>query len=179
MVLKKLLGAFKDKDIQYALMGGFALGLWGVHRATIDIDFLVDRNDLKQIDGIMTKLNYECIHQTINVSQYVSPLSVFGEIDFLHAFREVSLSMLRRAEERKIFDGRLTVKVLKPEDLIGLKIQAMINDRSRWMRELSDIEGIIKLNQKNLDWSLLEEYFSLFNMKEKVKELKEKYSDSE
>lgn len=39
LVLERLLTAFKKQNnIQYALMGGFALGAWGVPWATVDID---------------------------------------------------------------------------------------------------------------------------------------------
>ena len=36
--------------------------------------------------------------------------------------------MVKRAVARPILDGELTVKVLLPEDLIGLKLQALTND---------------------------------------------------
>ena len=40
VVTEKLLSAFNNAQVRHALMGGFALGIWGVHRATVDIDFL-------------------------------------------------------------------------------------------------------------------------------------------
>jgi len=95
-VLANLLEKFGEKDVRYALMGGLALGLWGAGRSTVDIDFLVDRDDLGKIGSIMEELGYECKFKSENVSQYVSPLKIYGEIDFLHAFREVSLEMLRK-----------------------------------------------------------------------------------
>ncbi|MEW6381206.1 MAG: nucleotidyl transferase AbiEii/AbiGii toxin family protein [bacterium] len=178
LVMKKLLAAFESEGIRYALMGGFALGFWGVHRATVDIDFLVDRDDLGKISRVMTELGYDCVHRTENVSQYVSPLAVFGEIDFIHAFRKISLSMMRRAEEKKIFGGSFTIRVLKPEDLIGLKVQAMANDKARWTADLADIESIMALHHKDLDWSDIEEYFALFGLEETAGELRRKYRGS-
>lgn len=41
----------------------------------------------------MKENGYECKYKTENVSQYISPLKIFGEVDFLHAFREISLKM--------------------------------------------------------------------------------------
>lgn len=38
-VLEKLLTNFERLNIRYALLGGFALGLWGYARATADVDF--------------------------------------------------------------------------------------------------------------------------------------------
>lgn len=174
-VLKLLLEEFQKENIKYALIGGFALGCLGISRTTVDLDFLVDKNDLSKIDKIMEELGYKCRYKSENVSQYISPLKIFGEIDFLHAFRKISLRMLENAIEKDIFDGQLKIKILKPEDLIGLKIQAMANDKERANREFIDIEELINHYKGNLDWQLLDEYFSLFKLKDKFKELKKKY----
>lgn len=175
LVIEKLLTAFNEQDIQYALMGGLALGAWGVPRATVDIDFLVHKDDMEKVNEIMQGLGYECKYKTDNVSQYVSPLKVFGEIDFLHAFRTPSLSMLQRAEEKKMFDETMPIKVLKVEDLIGFKVQAIANDESRKTIDLPDIESLIEQNKTEIDWALLEEYFVLFGFNELLTELRRKY----
>jgi len=174
-VIEKILTAFEKAGIRYALMGGFALGIWGVHRTTVDIDFLIDRDGLEKAHKIMSDLTYQCLHHTENVSQYVSPLNIFGEVDFLHAFRSASRRMLERSEEKKIFGGRLTIRVLRPEDLVGLKVQAMVNDKSRWTNDLADIEGIMALHKAELDWSIIEEYFALFGLEEMGQELRRRY----
>lgn len=46
LVLEKLLTAFTEQNVRYALLGGFALGLWGGSRSTVDLDFLVHRDDM-------------------------------------------------------------------------------------------------------------------------------------
>lgn len=58
-VLGSLVEGFRAKDIDYALIGGFALALWGVSRATVDLDFLVPRDRLPGVDEVMTHLGYE------------------------------------------------------------------------------------------------------------------------
>ncbi|MBI5749390.1 MAG: nucleotidyltransferase [Nitrospinae bacterium] len=176
LVLSKLLTDFEKHNIRYALMGGFALGAWGVPRTTADIDFLVNRDDIDKVDAIMRGLGYECRHKTENVSQYVSPLRVFGEVDCIHAFRIPSLSMLQRAETKNMFDETLPVKVLKVEDLIGFKMQAAANDESRKAVDMADIESLIDFNKAEIDWSLIEEYFSLFGFGKQFDVLRRKYS---
>ncbi len=177
LVLEKLLSAFDEHNIHYALMGGMALGAWGIPRATVDVDFLVNRDDMEIVDTIMQGLGYECKYKTENVSQYVSPLKVFGEVDFLHAFRSPSLSMLQRAVDEKIFNEAITIKVLKAEDLIGFKVQAMANDESRKAIDLPDIESLMAQCRGKIDWSVVEEYFTLFNFKELFDELRSKYGN--
>lgn len=179
LVLSKLLTAFEEQNIRYALMGGFAMGAWGMPRATVDIDFLVLRGDMEKVDAIMRSLGYECKHRTENVSQYLSPLQVFGEVDFLHAFRVPSLSMLQRAVDKKVLGNTTSVKVLKIEDLIGFKVQAIANNRERTTVDLADIEVLMGAHGSTIDWALIEEYFVLFGLDEMFKELKRKYGDNQ
>ena len=174
-ILGLILKDFQRGNIRYGLIGGFALGVLGLPRATVDLDFLIHRDDLGKVDKIMKFQGYECVYKSENVSQYVSPLKIFGEIDFLHAFRKASLGMLERAEEKDIFEGNLKIRVLRPEDIIGLKLQSLVNNPARKEREYLDIEALMEHYRKNLDWKLIEEYFSLFEQKEKYLELKSKY----
>ncbi len=118
-------------------------------------------------------MGYECRHKTENVSQYVSPLKVFGEVDLLHAFRSASLGMLQRAEDREVLNG-MNIRVLRIEDMIGLKVQAMANDEKRKNIELADIEALISRFRDELDWPLVEDYFKLFGFEELLKDLKER-----
>lgn len=179
LVTQKLLDLFKEQEIRYALIGGFALGFWGVTRASLDIDFIVHKDDMEKVNKIMKDLGYKCHYKTDNVSQYISPLKIFGEVDFIHAFRNTSIDMLKRSEERKIFDDTITIKVVKLEDLIGLKLQAIANNAERKNIDIPDIENLISVNKDKIDWKLIEEYFNLFSFKDLFDELKRKYYEAD
>ncbi|MDZ7754636.1 MAG: hypothetical protein U5S82_24030 [Gammaproteobacteria bacterium] len=170
-VLKSLVHGFDREDVAYAMMGGFALGLWGVQRATVDLDFLVRKADLPRVHAIMTGMNYHLLHQSENVSQYVSDLRVFGEVDYLHAFREATTHMLARAATKPLFGGVLEIPVLLPEDLIGLKVQAFVNDPSR-SRDRDDIIALMDRHGNSMDWTRIEGYFALFERLDLLAELR-------
>jgi len=172
LVIDKLLTAFQNENIRYALIGGFALGALGITRATVDIDFLVHRDDLNKVHSIMTGIGYDRAFHTVNVSQYISADNLFGEVDFLHAFREISVGMLQRAENKKIFGETISIKILKIEDLIGLKVQAMANDEARKPIDLADIRALIGLCKTEINWPLLEKYFAMFGFQELLKDLR-------
>jgi predicted nucleotidyltransferase len=173
--LENLLKKFHEQDVRYALIGGFALGMYGISRATVDLDFLVHRDDIEKVDEIMRENGYECGYRTDNVSQYFSPLKVFGQVDFIHAYREISVGMLQRAEDKKVFNESISVKVLKVEDIIGFKVQAIANDESRKQGDLADIEALMDLHEKSLDWDSVKNYFSLFGFSLLFDELKRKH----
>ncbi len=172
-VLEELLQGFEKNKVRYALMGGFAMGLWGMGRTTVDLDFLVHKNDLSKVEEIMTALGYECKFQTENVSQYVSPLRVFGEVDFLHAFRQPSLRMLDRAVDKKVF-GEMRLKVLRPEDIIGLKLQAIKNNPHRKEREIEDVVFLASEYGSVMDWSVVEEYVKILDVQGLYEELQKR-----
>lgn len=169
-VLSRLLKAFEEQNIRYALIGGFAMGLWGMGRTTVDLDFLVNRDDMDKVDSIMTSLGYECRYRSENVSQYISPLKVFGEVDFLHAFREASLQMIQRAKEKEIF-GNMKIRCLIPEDIIGLKLQAIKNNPERRQAEMEDIMFLVNDYKNKMDWSLIEHYAKILQMDELYMEI--------
>ena len=172
-VLKLIGEDFHKEGVRYALIGGFALGALGVPRATIDLDFIVDSDDLNKIDRILKACGYNRVYESEDAAQYISDMAVFGGIDFLLAHRSISRRMIEQALEKELFSRKL--KVLRPEDVIGLKIQALSNDETRAAKEYLDIESLLGLYKKNLDWSLLEEYFTLFDLGSKYQEYRNKY----
>lgn len=177
LVTDKLTAAFAQEKIQYALIGGYAVSLWGIPRATVDLDFLVRRDDIEKVRQIAESLGYHCIHSSENVTQFDADDQELGEVNFLHAFRPASLGMLERAELKTVFDGQRPIPVIQPEDLIGLKIQAIANKPSRMAIDRFDIEGLMQICGNQLDWQRIANYFDLFEMSELYLELKERYHD--
>ena len=175
-VLKTLLGEFDRRQIRYAAVGGFALGVLGFKRATMDLDFLIHRDDVDRVHETMTALRYRCSATTENVSHYVHPDAGWGAVDFLHAFRKPSLEMLARTRTFSLFEGALKLRVIAPEDLIGFKVQALVNNPKRSTKEWADIEALIDAcGEDRLDWQRIQEYFQLFDLGEEGRKLRERF----
>ena len=62
-----------------------------------------------------------------------------------------------------------------PEDIIGLKVQAMSNDRSRELLEYADIQLLMDRFGEKLNWKLIGEYFKLFKKEERYEKFKKEY----
>ena len=178
-VLKALLSGFETSRIRYGVIGGFALGLLGVPRATIDFDILVHHDDLERLHGLLSALGYERFALTDNVSHYSHRDSGWGRIDVLHAFRTYALSMLDRAQAHPIFAGRRTIKVLEPEDVIGFKVQALANNPTRRKKEEVDIEALMARLGGRLDWNRIQEYYDLFDLGEEARQLRARFDHAE
>jgi hypothetical protein len=175
LVLRNLLAALDRRSVRYGAIGGFALGALGVPRATIDLDFLVQREDLDELHALLTELGYTRTFITENVSQYRHHDSAWGSVDVLHAFRVHSRAMLQRARDHAVFGGSMRVKVLDPEDIIGLKVQAMVNDPRRRTQDEADIEALMAAQGSHLDWVRLQEFFDLFDLGEQGRALEKRY----
>ena len=166
-----LLTNFEKHNIRYALMGGLALHASGYSRATEDIDILILKEDMPKVKDFLLRLGYTPVHESEDVSNFRGLLKELGQIDFLHAHREYTKNMLKRARDCAILEDKFRVKVLKPEDLIGLKVQAGVNDPKRETREWADIEHLLRLHKGKLDLGLIQEYFALFGLQDKLHEL--------
>jgi len=116
-----------------------------------------------------------------NVSHYLAADATWGRIDILHVFRGPSLGMLRRAERLPTGAG-LTLPVVTMEDIIGLKVQALVNDPTRAVGDWNDIRLLVDAAQAQgakLDWALLEDYLRLFDLGDKLAELKSIYGPTQ
>lgn len=170
-VFKFLLDEFKKNNLRFALIGGFAMHAAGYIRATQDIDFIVPKDDADKLKKIMRGFGYELVHESEDVANYVGRIEGLGQVDFLYANRQYANTMLERALEKDVLDGQFKIKVILPEDLIGLKVQSSSNDPNRYHQDMADIEAVMKINFKDLDLKLIKEYFDLFERGQEFEEI--------
>lgn len=178
VVIRQVVGSLEAQGVRYALIGGFAMALRGIQRATMDLDFILMLEDMGRADAILTGCGYKRIFQSENVSHYTAEDGAFGRIDILHAFRGPTLGMIKRADSMRVFD-ELSIKVVQVEDIIGLKVQAAVNDTSRARGDWADIHLIIRAASEmgsTVDWDLIAEYLGIFNLGTKLTELKDTYA---
>ena len=143
---------FIKNNILHALIGGFAMACYGHFRATADIDFLIDGDKKDLVKKTLIDVGFNLVHESSEVLQF----SGIGYLDVLLANRPLSKEMLKAATENK----DLGIRVLRPEDIIGLKIQAYKNDASRELQDKADIQKLLSIN--GLDLKLVQKYADLF-----------------
>lgn len=178
LVFKELLTRFDEHNINFALIGGFALHVAGFTRATKDIDFLVDSQDLGKVKDIMARLGYDLVHESQEFSNYWHPMGPLGCVDYLHAHREYARKMLARANKHAILE-KFDVPVLIPEDIIGLKVQAVANNAEREGVDMADIEYLLKQNKHRLNLDIIREYFDLFQKGDDLEKLLKDGNDAD
>ncbi|MBN8458942.1 MAG: nucleotidyl transferase AbiEii/AbiGii toxin family protein [Verrucomicrobia bacterium] len=173
--LVRIVTALDAKGIRYALIGGMAMAMRGVQRATLDLDFILLSDDLDESDAILHSMGYDCAFRSANVTHYQGRNIALGRVDFLHAFRPATLGMLERAQ-RLPLTSECSIPVVHLEDLIGLKIQAACNDPSRRIGDWNDIHLLVShagLTGQSLDWELLGDYLAIFDQSHQLPTLQQ------
>ena len=182
-VLKIVADNLIEKDIPYALIGAFAMSLYGLPKFTADIDLLTDGRFQPLISSIMKRLGYTCYQMTKSFAQFDSELGVFGKIDFM---------FVSTADGRDILEKSTLVKdellgdhpVIQPTDFIILKLMAMANNPERISKDEADILHVLKVSEENLiheafrklDKGRIYLFAERFGQRERVASLIEKIS---
>ncbi len=163
--IRETLVLFAQCKTPPALIGGLALAAYKVVRATQDIDFLVDSADADTLHGLLLGLGYRCIHRSEDAANY---LRADEGIDFLYAHRPASTRLLAEAYERETGMGRM--RVVSAEGLIGLKLQAFVNNPKR-TQDVEDIRSLLRNNRGALNMDEIKRYFAMFDREELFDEL--------
>lgn len=155
----------KNESIPFGIIGGLAVFAYGGERTTFDVDFLIHADHRQKIKEIAQKLQLNIVNENAEVIQ----LSGQVQIDIIFANRTAAQGMLTRLRQL----GELPYPVVAPEDLIGLKIQAFVGDRSREFTDKGDILTIFK-NVTELDLKKVKEYADIFNVWNEIEEIKKR-----
>jgi len=146
---------FRREQIKYAVIGGYAVAVWGEVRATRDIDLLCSAPDIGLLVGALAKANMRFERRTGDFDDPVSEvikIDVSAEegtyvIDVLAGIRGAPRGIVERA--RQIALEGLVLPVASPEDTVLLKLLA----GSR--RDVDDALSIIRMQAGRLDLALL------------------------
>ena len=154
--LKRAVTFLKRNGYHYAVIGGVANALWGIPRATMDVDIKV------MIEGgryaeFAEKARQEFTPRPMPVHDPLI-VTVFATeqvgVDFLLSVPGYEEVMFERAVKRRLDD--FEVWVCTSEDLIIHK--AIANRPKDW----SDIEGVLIEQMDHLDYAYIEDWLDQF-----------------
>ena len=146
-----------------ALIGGFALPFHGVRRATGDVAFLIDARGADALNEALSAAGYETLHRSHDAANYRGAGTPLIGVDVVYARRAPTLAMLDRAAVPKEGGG---VPVVDVEGLIGLKLQAVVNNPARRRQDEADIVALLALHLPSINRALLDEYFTPFDQRD-------------
>lgn len=163
--IEELVSTLSTTGAPFALIGGLALAPYKVVRATQDVDLLTDSSMAETIHTALLALGYRCLHRSEDAGNYQRDDE---RVDLIYAHRPAALRLLAAARPRRTPFGEL--HVVSAEGLIGLKLQAFVNNPRR-TQDLEDIRALIAANREALDMKEIQEYFQLFGKEPLLQEL--------
>lgn len=163
--IAEIVAALKRQGVPFALIGGLALSAHKVVRATSDVDLLAPAARAGEVDAIAAKLGYRCLHRNEGLADYAR---ADERLDLVWASRPPALRLLSGARPHATSFGELPV--VSVEGLIGLKLQALVNEPRR-TQDLEDIRALLRANHGALNLPELQEYFRLLDREAMLKML--------
>ena len=144
---RDFINELNNKKVEYLLIGGYAMGAYGHHRGTGDLDIFINATEHNAKRLMKACTDYGISVDQLNKEMFMVPkmvgighpplrielLKKLDAIDFEYAYQRVQL---------KRVDG-LEIRVASIDDLILLK-KAARKDRSK-SRDLEDLSFLEKL----------------------------------
>lgn len=167
--LRKLAFALERAGVPYMLTGSLASSMYGVPRATNDIDFVIapSPNQLRELLQFLKRLGL-----FVQDEQALSALqngTMFNVIDFQNSWkvdfiirqvRDFSLTEFARRTTHEV-DG-IRIAFASPEDVIIAKLEWAQTSHSE--RQIDDAAGILRLQREKLDMPYIEKWVELLHL---------------
>ena len=167
-VLHELLPFFEGRKVRYAVIGGVGLGGYGMSRATVDLDLVVDASAQEEVVRFLESLGYFTLHRSTGYSNHEHPESKRGGIDLVYV-REPTSGMIFASTRVLDGPGGMRIPVPRPEHLIAMKVVAMKNDPSRTYQDMADIRFLLGL--PDVDRDEVRAQFEKHGLQERYREL--------
>lgn len=151
MFLFEVVQALESEKLKYAIVGGYALALHGIVRATVDVDIVLCliEADFKLVESAFLKINLKSrlpvrAEELIKMRvEYIENrnLLAWSFVDYQNPTRQVDILLtedVRRMETERLSVGGKKISVVSLKKLLEMKLKAA---RSQ---DLIDVESIKK-----------------------------------
>jgi hypothetical protein len=156
-LLARIVDCFRRERVPYALIGAWALSVWGISRATNDVDFLVlvDEEELSRLSDRMIHAGFELDETWLKWNPMLRGFQLRFQfhgttVDLLRPRDGHDQQVFQRKRKRRM-DGR-TYWLVSPEDFI---IQKLKVGRPR---DFEDALSVLERSGKTLDKRYLQRW---------------------
>ena len=139
-LLQEVTEVLDGLNLRWALIGGLALGAYGVGRPTSDVDLIVDFESQATILAEFETRGFETLHAS---SGYSNHLRDRDRVDLVYVRGDTASRIFESVQQ--VSQGDRNIHVVRPEHLAAMKVLAMKNDPSRLVSELADLEQLLRI----------------------------------
>lgn len=145
-----------ELELPVALVGALALSVYGVARATADLDLLTVARAQDELLRFLEGLGYETLHVSSGYSNHLHSDPESGRVDVLYVDPATEQKLFSQAQKHRVA-ANLVMTVPSPEHLVAMKVRAIKNDPRRTLQDLADIQSLLRSTA--VDRSEVESYF--------------------
>jgi hypothetical protein len=143
-VLRMLAGFFSTDRLQWGVIGGLAVAVYGAPRTTLDVDIVVDGDSQEQTIDFLESQGYETLHRSSGYSNHLHQDPDLGRVDVVYVGGDTSRLIFADVAMHP-GPGGIAIPVPRPEHIAAMKAYSIKNDPRRTLRELADIRSLLDL----------------------------------
>jgi hypothetical protein len=117
--------------------------------------------------AFLESVGYETLQRSAGYSNHVHPLADLGRVGFIYVSGETARLLLGAGTTLRLGEHR--VPVPRAEHLAAMKVHAMKNDPSRTLKEMADIQFLLRL--PGVDIEEIRGYFERSGLLERYHEI--------
>ena len=169
-----LIEVLENLNVSYALGGSLASSLYGMQRATLQIDFIAALS-LHQARFLVKELavNYFFHEQDVQIAlkrktsfTLIHLESLLKVVVSLSKPRAFDRQVLDRARPLGLIEGYRPIPVLSPEDVVVLQLEQFKNSSEQADDVWYDLLGLLKVQRDALDLVYLDKWAEALNLSE-------------
>ena len=158
---------FTRNQLDYGIIGAFALYSYGYVRATQDIDYITRLKYKEKTVAYLESLGFETIFSSDAFSNHLHAIDSV-RVDVMYVEGETADNIFKSTEKRLIFKD-LELPVVSPEHLVAMKLFAIKNNPERKYKDLADIKEILHNTAYNEE--IVKGYFKKYEQESYYDEL--------
>jgi hypothetical protein len=144
-ILKSIHSAATSSQKRFVLIGGHALNIHGIMRATGDVDIMVEAQDAAFWRELLQKLGYEIFHESSAFMQSKPKELAAWPIDLMLVDANTISKALSDATTTEVFGPPL--RVASVASLMAMKLHALkFVDAVRALKDQSDLFALLELS---------------------------------
>ena len=169
-VLRLLSGFFEGAALDWGVIGGLAMAVYGPGRTTLDVDIVVDGEHQDRLIAFLESQGYRTLHRSAGYSNHLHSDPDLGRVDVVYVRGDTSRRVLSAVTVRPGPAGA-PIPVPRPEHVAAMKAFAIMNDPRRSARELADIREL--LDAPGVDRAEIRQYLVRYGLEDLIERLEE------
>ncbi|HXE41462.1 MAG TPA: hypothetical protein VN516_00455 [Candidatus Baltobacteraceae bacterium] len=135
----------RKRKLQFLVIGGHAVNLYGYSRETADLDFLICADNRAEWLKLFSQLDYKIFNDGGNFLQLASDGKSAWPIDLMLVQEKTFKPMFAVSREIDLYG--IISRIPSLEHLIALKLHVLKNTRlHRFLKDFLDVENLIRIN---------------------------------